>query len=176
MTALLTGLIVLLGLAAEEKPTLRELTSPGKDIVVFSDRDEKLPDFFRRQWIATGQVSSKALAAQFKAKEPGPKAFVVYASYNHGPDGKGERGWSSFGANVRIAPVPAPVAKALAGVLDEKKDTRLHVVFRRDSAKLPGGKGEAPVWHVVGYLKGKHDVRFFEQAARKDLLHKDAPK
>jgi hypothetical protein len=173
MTVQLAGLIVLVGLTApagDKKPTSRELLDESRSIVVVSDRDEKFVNFFHRQRIVIGGSTVKDLKAQLKAKEPG-KAFISYATYNHGRDGKPGKGYSTFGAHVRIAPISAPVAKALEAALKEKDDSRIQIVFRRDVAKLPSGKDEPQVWHVVGYCKKKVDVRYFERKEAKGLLH-----
>jgi hypothetical protein len=173
MTAQLAGLIVLAGLTAgadDKKPTFRELWNEGKGIVVVSDKDEKFVDFFHRHRIVIGGSTVKDLKAQLKAKEPG-KAFVSYATYNHKRDGMSGRGFSTFGAEVRIAPIPAPVAKALEAALKGKDDSRIQVIFRRDVAKLPSGKDEPQVWHVVGYCKKRVDVRYFERKEAKELLY-----
>lgn len=154
-----------LGAASGEgdtQSTVCVLINPAKDITVVSDRDEKVTDFFKRQRLVVGTLTSQTLIDQFEAKEPGPKVFVSYASYNHGPVGGG---FSTFGAYVRIAPIRKPVAMVLAGAVGDGK-RRVMVVFRRDFADLPGPEKAPPVWQVVGYTT-RGDVRLFESGQKK---------
>lgn len=138
---------------AQEKKgeTAVELTTKAKDVRVVSDRKETILDYFRRNRLFVGSLSDKEVTKLLAAKGPADKVFFHYASHNHEPDGGG----STFGAIVKVAPMPKDVADLIdKHKPDGKKKLRLTLVLRRDEK-------EAGLVHVVG-CADRTPVGFFD--------------
>lgn len=130
----------------EMKPT--RLANPAKDIVVISDRDETIPEFFRRQRVYVGSLDAKAVTLLALGQGTPDKVFVNGTSTN---DGK-----VYYGTNARIATPPAPVVELLVG---QGKGAKSSTVFF-----LPDPR-DADVYHAVGFTT--RDAPFFFDNNRK---------
>lgn len=141
--------------AQEKKPSLFTLVNKSKDIRVLSDKDETVPDYFRRHRLIVGMLPAKEVEAAIEAKSPREKVFVNYTSHNDDP--KKEQ---LFGDILKLAPLSKEAAALLRehGFGGGKKPFQVGVILRRDAA-------DAELYHVVGWT-GRSSVSFFASDKR----------
>jgi RNA polymerase sigma factor (sigma-70 family) len=127
---------------AEAKPSRFVLKNPAGDITVFSDRDEKLVEFFRRQRVMVAGVTKKDFTTAAGATRPTDKVFVNYSSQNDDSVLN-----ATYGAYVRLTPIRAELVEMIP---DPDKSALVLV---------PDAK-QQDVWHVVGFTT-RSSVGFF---------------
>ncbi|WP_157369709.1 hypothetical protein [Zavarzinella formosa] len=148
LTAMVFGLAAVAGAAPAPKVASadRVVANPSKDIVVVTDRDESVKDFFRRQRMVVGATSvEKGVTADFphlgdvlEADKP-VTVFVSLPAWND------DESLQFYATRLRIAPPAAAVVKLFK---DRKGDSRVEAVFRRDADGLH---------HLVGYATRRLD-------------------
>ena len=139
-----------------------------KSLMIVSDREESIPQFFQRQQIAVAHVMPKELKLLAAGKGTPEKVFVDGTNTNDDPP------QVLFGSNVKIAAPTATVAKLIAE-FEEDYHSPLAIIFRLDP------KDES-LFHPVGVTR-REPWSFFEPNAKRplsdeftpaDLIHKTA--